>query len=128
AVATGAIAIGAWGEAVLLLFLFSASGAMEAFALDRTHREVNALLKSAPKQATLVLPDGSEREVPVADLRLGDRVLVRPGAAFPADGQVVEGESASDESALTGEALPVGKGMGDTVFSGTLNLWGAVEF
>jgi Cd2+/Zn2+-exporting ATPase len=128
AVAAGAVAIGAWGEAALLLFLFSASGAMEEFALDRTHREVNALLKSAPKYASLVLPDGGEREVPVEQLAIGDRVLVRPGGAFPADGDIAKGRSASDESALTGESLPVEKGVGDPVFSGTLNLWGAVEF
>ncbi len=128
AVATGAVAIGAWGEAALLLFLFSASGAMEEFALDRTHREVNALLKSAPKYASLVLPGGGEREVPIEELDLEDRVLVRPGGAFPADGEVVKGRSASDESALTGESLPVEKNVGDQVFSGTLNLWGAVEF
>jgi Cd2+/Zn2+-exporting ATPase len=128
AVAAGAVAVGAWAEAALLLFLFSASGAMEAFALDRTHREVSALLKSAPKYATLKLGDGGEREVAVDELRLGHRVLVRPGGAFPADGDVVLGRSASDESTLTGEATPVEKGVGDPVFSGTLNLWGAVEF
>ncbi len=128
AVALGAVCIGAWGEAVLLLFLFSASGAMEEYALDRTHREVSALLKSAPKFATLMLPGGGEREVPVDELKLGDRVLVRPGGAFPADGQIASGKSASDEAALTGESVPVEKGVGDPVFSGTLNLWGAVEF
>ncbi len=128
AVAVGAVCIGAWGEAVLLLFLFSASGAMEAYALDRTHREVSALLKSAPKQATLLVPGGGEREVPVEEVCIGDRLLVRPGEAFPADGNVLKGKSASDESALTGEAVPVEKGVGDPVFSGTLNLWGAVEF
>jgi Cd2+/Zn2+-exporting ATPase len=127
-VALGAVCVGAWGEAVLLLFLFSASGAMEEFALDRTHRAVDSLLKSAPKFATLVLPGGGEREVPVAELRVGDRVLVRPGGAFPADGDVAKGKSASDESALTGEAVPVEKAAGDPVFSGTINLWGAVEF
>jgi Cd2+/Zn2+-exporting ATPase len=58
-----------WGEAVLLLFLFSASGAMEEFALDRTQREVSALLKSSPKRATLVWADGSEKEVPVESCR-----------------------------------------------------------
>jgi Cd2+/Zn2+-exporting ATPase len=128
AVALGAVCIGAWGEAVLLLFLFSASGAMEEFALDRTHRAVDSLLKSAPKFATLVLPGGGEREVPVVELKIGDRVLVRPGVAFPADGDVAKGKSASDESALTGEAVPVEKTAGDPVFSGTINLWGAVEF
>ncbi len=128
AVAVGAMFIGAWGEAVLLLFLFSASGAMEEYALDRTQREVSALLKSAPKSATLVLPDGSEKEIAVGELQIGQRVLVRPGEAFSADGAVVKGRSASDESALTGEAVPVEKGVGDQVFSGTINLWGAVEF
>jgi Cd2+/Zn2+-exporting ATPase len=127
AVAAGAMAIGAWGEATLLLFLFSASGAMEEFALDRTHREVSALLKASPKQATLVRPDGSQRLVPIEEVGIGDRVLVKPGELFPADGDVVKGKTASDESTLTGEAQPVEKSPGEPVFSGTLNLWGAVE-
>lgn len=128
AVALGAIFINAWGEAVLLLFLFSASGAMEEYALDRTHREVSALLKSSPKRATIVLEDGTERDVAVETLLVGQRGRVRPGEAFAADGMVVRGKSASDESALTGEANPVEKNVGDQVFSGTLNLWGVVDF
>ncbi|HET7535706.1 MAG TPA: heavy metal translocating P-type ATPase, partial [Candidatus Didemnitutus sp.] len=128
AVAIGAVTIGAWGEAVLLLFLFSASGAMEEYALDRTQREVSALLKTSPKRATVVLPDGHEQEVAVEELQLKQRVRVKPGGAYPADGVVVSGKSASDESALTGEAVPVEKTVGDQVFSGTLNLWGAVDF
>ena len=128
AVAIGAMFIGAWGEAVLLLFLFSASGAMEEYALDRTQREVSALLKTAPKRATVVDTDGHEREIAVAELQLEQRVRVKPGGAFAADGLVVAGKSASDESNLTGEAAPVEKGVGDQVFSGTLNLWGSVDF
>ena len=128
AVAVGAMFIGAWGEAVLLLFLFSASGAMEGYALDRTQREVSALLKTSPKRANFVLPDGSEREVAVETLQVGQHVRVKPGEAFAADGVVVNGKSASDESTLTGEANPVEKRVGDQVFSGTLNLWGVVEF
>ncbi|HVU23592.1 MAG TPA: cation-translocating P-type ATPase [Opitutus sp.] len=128
AVAVGAMVIGAWSEAVLLLFLFSAAGAMEEFALARTQREVSSLLKTAPKHATLVLPDGGERQIAIDELRVGQRVLARPGDAFAADGVVIKGRSASDESALTGEANPVEKAVGDQVFSGTLNLWGAVEF
>lgn len=127
-VAVGAVCIGAWSEAVLLLFLFSASGAMEAFAMDRTQREVSSLLKSSPKTAVLVRPDGSEKEVPVEELQVGQRLRVKPGQAFAADGVVVSGRSASDESALTGEATPVEKAKGDQVFSGTINLWGVVEF
>ncbi len=128
AVAFGAVFIGAWGEAVLLLFLFSASGAMEEYALDRTQREVSALLKTSPKHAHVVLADGREQEVAVEELKLRQRVRVRPGEAFAADGIVARGRSASDESALTGEANPVEKNVGDQVFSGTLNLWGVVEF
>jgi Cd2+/Zn2+-exporting ATPase len=128
AVAIGAMFIGAWGEAVLLLFLFSASGAMEEYALDRTQREVSALLKSSPKRANLVLPDGSEKEVAVETLEVGNRLRVKPGEAFAADGLIVNGKSASDEATLTGEANPVEKGVGDQVFSGTINLWGVVEF
>ncbi len=128
AVAVGAMFIGAWGEAVLLLFLFSASGAMEAYALDRTQCEVSSLLKSAPKHATVVDAAGGEREVAVEELQVGQRVRVRPGAAFAADGLVASGRSASDESSLTGEAVPVEKAVGDQVFSGTLNLWGAVDY
>jgi Zn2+/Cd2+-exporting ATPase len=128
AVALGAASIGAWGEGVLLLFLFSASGAMEAYANDRTHREVDSLLRSAPKQALLIEPDGREREVDVDELGVGDRVRVKPGGGYPADGVVVRGRSASDEAALTGESVPVEKAAGDRVFSGTINLWGAVDF
>jgi len=128
AVAIGAVLIGAWGEAVLLLFLFSASGAMEEYALDRTQREVSALLKTSPKRATLVRADGTEKEVAVDELLVGQRVRVKPGDAFAADGTVVQGQSASDESTLTGEATPVEKRTGDQVFSGTLNLWGALDF
>ncbi|MBL9189223.1 MAG: cation-translocating P-type ATPase [Opitutaceae bacterium] len=127
-VAVGAMFIGAWGEAVLLLFLFSASGAMEEYALDRTQREVSALLKSSPKNATLVSADGTETEVAVEELRVGQHVRVKPGEAFAADGVVADGKSASDESALTGESVPVEKRAGDQVFSGTINLWGTVDF
>jgi len=128
AVAVGAVCIGAWSEAVLLLFLFSSSGAMEDYAMDRTQREVGSLLKTAPKQATLAMPDGSERLVKIEEIGIGDRVRVKPGEAFAADGVVVKGKSAADESAITGEARPVEKQTGDQVFSGTINLWGAVDF
>jgi Cd2+/Zn2+-exporting ATPase len=127
-VALGAVFIGAWGEAVLLLFLFSISGAMEEYALDRTQREVRALLQTSPKRATRVGGGGEEIEVAVEDLEVGQRVRVKPGEAYAADGIVLRGRSASDESTLTGEAQPVPKGEGDPVFSGTLNLWGAIDF
>jgi len=128
AVAVGAVFIDAWGEAVLLLFLFSASGAMEEYAFDRTQREVSALLKTSPKRATVVSAEGKESEIAVETLQIGQRVRVKPGEAFAADGAVLTGRSASDESTLTGEATPVEKGTGDQVFSGTINLWGALDY
>lgn len=127
AVAVGAAAIGAWAEGALLLFLFSGSGALEHFALYRTHREINSLFESAPKNATLRTEDGGEREAPVDSVVANDIVVVRPGEQFPVDAKIVEGQSAADESTLTGEANPVPKMLGDSVFSGTLNLWGMVE-
>jgi Cd2+/Zn2+-exporting ATPase len=110
------------------LFLFSGSGAMEAYALGRTHREVEALLHASPQRARRLTPDGAEEEIPVAEVRAGDVLRVKPGDGFAADGRVTQGRSASDESALTGEALPVNKAVGDPVFSGTINLWGAMEY
>ena len=125
-VAVGAVSIGAWEEGALLLFLFSMSGALEHFVLHRTHREINSLMKAAPKQARVMLPDGSTEVRAVALLKVGDLIQVRPDELFPVDGSVVTGTTASDESTLTGEAVPINKIEGDEVFGGTLNLWGLV--
>jgi len=127
AVAVGSASIGAWGEGAMLLFLFSFSGALEHFALGRTQREIRSLFRDAPKFATVLDEQGHEREVEAEMLRPGMRLLIKPGAQFPVDAEVVKGESASDESNLTGEATPVEKRLGDSVLSGTINLWGAVE-
>lgn len=127
AVAAGAAAIGKWGEGATLLFLFSAASALEHFAMDRTQRAINALFHAAPKTAVVLTPWGAERQVPVEDLAPGMRLLVKPGELFPVDAEVAKGESAADESNLTGESVPVEKGAGDSVFAGTINLHGAVE-
>jgi len=127
AVAVGSASIGAWGEGAMLLFLFSFSGALEHFALGRTQREIRSLFKEAPKVASVVDERGYERELPVEQLRPGMRLLLKPGAQFPVDAEIVKGQTAADESNLTGEATPVEKNIGDTVLAGTLNLWGAVE-
>jgi Cd2+/Zn2+-exporting ATPase len=127
AVAAGAAAVNEWNEGAILLFLFSFSGALEHYAMDRTRREIHSLFKSAPKTATLIDPAGHETEVPVERLRTGMRLLIKPGAQFPVDGEIAKGATASDESNLTGEATPVEKSLGDGVLAGTLNLWGAVE-
>ncbi|MCC5790737.1 MAG: cation-translocating P-type ATPase [Opitutales bacterium] len=125
AVAIGASLIGAYGEAVLLLFLFSAAGAMEAYAEARTQKEIRSLFHLQPRQALLAGEEG-EQWIEVARLQVGDRIRVRPGDLFPVDGQIVEGETEADESTLTGEAIPVRKEKEAEVFGGTVNLTGSV--
>lgn len=127
AVAAGAVAIGAWEEGALLLFLFSTSGALEHFVMHRTHREINALTRAAPKQAHVLLPGGGSEERNASSLRPGDVIEVRPDELIPVDAEVLAGRSAADESTLTGESQPVDKEPGSEVFSGTLNLWGRIE-
>ena len=126
AVAVGAGIIGAWREGALLLFLFSASGAMEHFAMGRTKKAIDALFRGAPKTAR-VLRDGLEEQLPVEQLVPGMIVLVTTGEQIPADFEVIKGESACDESNMTGESIPVAKRPGDTALSGTINLWGVLE-
>ena len=125
-VAVGAGLIGAWREGALLLFLFSASGAMEHYAMGRTKRAISALFQGAPKTAR-VLIEGREEQLPVGELTPGMIVLVTTGEQIPADLEVMKGESSCDESNLTGEAIPVAKSIGDTALSGTINLWGVIE-
>ncbi|HTQ49121.1 MAG TPA: heavy metal translocating P-type ATPase [Candidatus Acidoferrales bacterium] len=127
AVAVGAASIGAWAEGATLLFLFSLSGALEHYALGRTQKEIRSLFRDAPKVATVLDAHGSERELKVELLKQGMRLLIKPGAQFPVDGEIVKGNTAADESNLTGEATPVKKAVGDITLAGTINLWGAVE-
>ena len=127
AVAAGAVSIGAWEEGALLLFLFSTSGALEHFVMFRTHREINALTKAAPKFAHVLLPDGTTADRGVQTLQVGDVILVKPDELFAVDGTVIEGSTAADESTLTGEALPIAKEKGASIYGGTLNQWGMVQ-
>ncbi|MDR7436233.1 MAG: heavy metal translocating P-type ATPase [Armatimonadota bacterium] len=125
AAALGAAALGLWDEAALLVFLYAGAEALEEFAYARTRSAIRSLLALAPQQAR-VLRDGQEVVVPAADLRPGDRFVVRPGEAIPTDGVVREGVSAVDEAPVTGESLPVDKGPGDPVYAGTVNRHGAL--
>jgi Zn2+/Cd2+-exporting ATPase len=127
AVAVGSASIGALGEGATLLFLFSLSGALEHFALGRTQREIRSLFRETPKSALVLDENGHESELAVEKIAPGMRLLVKPGAQFPVDAEICKGQTASDESNLTGESAPVDKRVGDTVLSGTINLWGAVE-
>ena len=123
--AVGAVAIGEYSEAAWVLVLFSVGTTIETFALDRSRRSVEALMELAPAEANLVTDAGVEI-VPVEQVVPEQRVLIRPGERVPLDGVVVEGASSVDESALTGESIPVDKEPGGQVFAGTLNAFGAL--
>ena len=120
AAAAGAAVLGQWAEGAFLLFLFSLGHAGEHYALDRARNAVNALGEMMPKTARV---KEGERivERPVARLKIGDHVIVRPGDRVPVDGEVVAGNSAVDQSPITGESVPVPKAPGDEVFAGTVN-------
>ncbi len=124
--AIGAAIVGYWEEGAILLGLFSTSNALEHHALGRTRRAVRALMALSPDVAT-VLRDGEERVVPIEELRLGETVLVRPGERVAVDGRVLAGETAIDQAAITGESIPVSKGVGDSCFAGTMNTYGAIR-
>jgi Zn2+/Cd2+-exporting ATPase len=126
AAALGAAAIGQWEEGALLLFLFTLSGALEEFAMDRTRKAIEGLVELRPETAHL-RRGAALVEVPVEELQVGDMVMVRPGERLPVDGQVIGGSSTVDQSPVTGESVPVYKASGAEVFSGTINGGGALE-
>lgn len=128
AAALGAAILGDWVEGAVLLFLFSLSGTLEAFATYRTNRTIESLVQLRPRQATRICIETTVDEiVDVANLQLGDIVRVRPGERFAIDGVVREGESWVDESTLTGESELIHKVNGANVFSGTMNGQGTVS-
>ncbi len=127
AAATGAAALGLWDEAAALVFLYGLAEAVEHLTYDRARRAVESLLDLVPAQAT-VLREGTEVLVKAALLQREDRIRVRPGESIPTDGVVEEGASATDESSLTGESIPIEKKPGDRVFAGTLNRSGSLVF
>ena len=124
--AVGAVILGEVGEAAMLAFLFSISEGLEEYSLARTRRGLRALLSLVPDEAT-ILRDGSEIVVPPSELRVGDRMLVKPGERIATDGVIREGRTALDVSAITGESVPVEAGPGDEVFAGSINGTGVLE-
>ncbi|MGU3502767.1 heavy metal translocating P-type ATPase [Mycobacterium sp. C31M] len=124
--AIGAAAIGQVFDGALLILIFATSGALEDVATRRTEDSVRALLDLAPQRAVR-LEGSDEVVVAAADLRVGDRILIRPGERISADATVVGGASDIDQSTITGEPLPVAAGPGDEIFAGTLNGAGALQ-
>lgn len=124
--ALGAIILGQWEEAAILVFIYSLGDVLEAYALSRARGAVKALMELVPKEA-LVIRDGREIVLPVDEINIGDTAIVKPGEKIPVDGKVINGSSFVDESTITGEPVPVEKRAGQEVFSGTINQKGALE-
>ncbi len=140
--AAGAVALGAWAEGALLLFLFSLGHALEHYAMGRAKRAIEALAELAP-QTAWVRRDSGLQEIPVEELEIGDVVIVKPNERLPADGFVVKGTSAINQAPVTGESIPVDKRevpnpevarrnpdqveAAHRTFAGTINGSGAIE-
>ncbi len=124
--AIGAAVLGAWFEGAFLLFLFAAGHALEHRAMDRARRSIEALGALRPEVAR-VRRGNDVVEIPVEQVKRGERIVIRPGDRVPLDGIIREGKSSLEEAAITGESIPVAKKPGDNVFSGTINSEAVLE-
>jgi len=124
--AIGAIILGLWEEAAVLVFIYSLGDVLETYAVDRARGALRALMELMPKEA-MVRRNGEEITLPVEEVRLGEIIIIRPGEKIPLDGQVVSGSSAVDEAPITGEPIPVVKEKEAEVFAGTVNQRGVLE-
>ncbi|WP_445489865.1 heavy metal translocating P-type ATPase [Niallia sp. 03133] len=124
--AIGSAIIGYWTEGAILIFIFAVSGALETYTMNKSSKEISSLMSLQPEEAVKLLPDGREAVVPVASLSISDQILIKPGERIPADGTIIVGDSSIDEAAITGESVPVTKGLTDEVFAGTVNISGSI--
>ncbi|SIT42380.1 Heavy metal-(Cd/Co/Hg/Pb/Zn)-translocating P-type ATPase [Paraburkholderia ribeironis] len=125
---TGALLLGQWPEAAMVMVLFTVAELIEAKSLDRARNAIEGLMKLAPDRATVRQDDGTWREVDAHSVATGAVVRVRPGERIGLDGQITTGRSSVNQAPITGESLPVEKAEGDTVFAGTINESGSFEF
>ncbi len=124
---TGAVLIGSWPEAAMVMVLFELSEAIEQLSLDRARGAIRSLLSLAPQTAR-VERDGTFVEVPAKDIKIGEVVRVVPGERLPVDGVVLSGQTSIDQSPITGESMPVEKKPEDKVFAGTINKNGTITY
>ncbi|AZB42569.1 cadmium-translocating P-type ATPase [Bacillus sp. FJAT-42376] len=123
--AIGSAVIGHWLEGAILIFIFSLSGALETYTMNKSQKEISALMKIQPEEAIVINGDEYSR-VHVSELQKGDFILVKPGERIPADGILVSGQTTVDQSAITGESIPADKYEQDEFFAGTVNLTGSI--
>ena len=124
--AIGSAIIGYWTEGAILIFIFALAGALETYTLNKSNAEISSLMNLQPEEAR-IMENGKEKMIPVEKLELGQFIYVRAGERIPADGNIVHGTSAIDESPITGESVPVNKSLSDEVFAGTVALNGSLK-
>ncbi|MDB9447025.1 heavy metal translocating P-type ATPase [Anabaena sp. CS-542/02] len=131
--ALGAAGLGLWrGEYYLiidggiLILIFAISGALEGYAMRRTEKSIRGLMSLTPDTARVLL-GGEPEMLPITQLKVGDEIIVKPGELIPTDGIIISGYSSLNQAAITGESLPIEKSVGDEVFAGTLNGFGALH-
>jgi len=122
----GALALGQWFEAAMVVFLFAVAQLLETRSMDRARGAIRALMELAPAEATVRRPGGDAR-VAVDQVAIGEVIVVRPGEKIPLDGRVTAGASDVNQAPVTGESLPADKAPGDEVYGGTINGRGARE-
>lgn len=125
---TGAVMIGQYPEAAMVMVLFNISEAIEAKALDHARESISHLIALAPEKATVQQPDGTWLEINSDEVKLGMRVRVKPGERIALDGKILQGHSSINQAPITGESLPIEKSIGDIVYAGTINESGSFEF
>ncbi|MBB5606422.1 Cd2+/Zn2+-exporting ATPase [Janthinobacterium sp. S3T4] len=123
----GAIAIGQWPEAAMVIFLFAIAELIEGLSLNRARNAVQSLLQLAPDVATVDNGEGSWQQVPVATVAVGATLRVKPGERIALDGVVKNGTSSVNQAPITGESMPVDKSTGDVVYAGTINERGLLD-
>ncbi|WP_293775796.1 heavy metal translocating P-type ATPase [uncultured Oxalicibacterium sp.] len=124
----GAVLIGQWPEAAVVIFLFAAAEMIEAMSLDRARNAIQSLMAMTPDMATVRDAGGEWQAVPAASVDRDAVVRMRPGERLPLDGIIEEGQSAINQAPITGESLPVERGPGDQVFAGTINEHGTFTY
>ena len=125
---TGALLLGQWPEAAMVMVLFTVAELIEAKSLDRARHAIRDLMQLAPERATVQQEDGAWRDVAAKTVALQARVRIKPGERIALDGRIVSGRSAINQAPITGESLPVDKAEGDVVFAGTINESGSFEY
>jgi len=125
---TGAVIIGQYPEAAMVMVLFNLAEAIEAKSLDRAGKAIRNLLSLSPEKATVQRPDGAWVVTDIRQISIGSRVRVKPGERVALDGVILRGRSAVNQSPITGESMPVEKTVGDTIYAGSINTSGAFEF